>query len=233
VGKSFEYWKHLYDQGIIDHHVIHLRLNHLKYILDHNLITNKEYYEHRIDITDQYTPSYTDYKPYSLMSFGKALSTHNLMDNLERNKHSEDLNCKVQKSIINISGDINQQNYAIVDVQDYYLNAEQENNNKTEMPIKSRKKRKRKKKFNDSKNIYHTNTLKTVITEPFKDEWDENMKNSIVKSKNSVKIFNRQMNNKVKSHINRKESLVSTQRSLRNILSKMLKQFKNERQLQC
>lgn len=237
VGKSFEYWQNVYDQGIIDLHTIHLRLNHLTYALNHNLITNEEYYKYRLSITNQYNPSYTDYKPCSLMDFCKTLKRHNLMDNLEKNKplitskHSEELICKVQNSIINNFEDINQQNREKVIVHEYNLSKEQENNNDhTEMPKKSRKKRrKRKKKINNNncKNIDHS---KTAVINNSKDECDKIIKNSIVTPKKTVKIFIRKMNKKDKSQIDGKKSLVSTQRSVRDMFSKMLKQFKKERQ---
>ncbi|XP_022160485.1 uncharacterized protein LOC111026675 [Myzus persicae] len=235
VGKSFEYWNNLYNRGIIDHHAIHLRFNHLKYALNHNLITKEEYCAQRLDINDQYNPSYTDYKPCSLMNFCKALKTHNLMDNLKTNKpllinkHSEE---------INTSENINQYNRALVVVHvNYYPNKEKENNKDlTEMPKKSKKKHKRKKKCNnnDCKSINHTNTSKTLVTDNFKNECDEKTRNSIVTSKSTVKIFIRQMNNKNKSQIDKKESFVSNQRSARDMFSKMLKKFKKERlKLQC
>lgn len=247
VGKSFEYWKNVYDQGIIDRLAIQLRLNHLKYALNHNFITNEEYDAHQLEITseitNQYNPSYTDYKPCSLMNFCKALKTHNLTDNVKINKpliidkHSDELTYQVQKCIINTSENINQQNGELVAVHEYYLNEEQENNNNlTEMPKKSRKKRKRKKKFNnnDCKSINHTNTSKTLVTDNFEDECDENLDNSLVKSKNTVKIFIRQMNNKDKSQVDRKESFVSNQKSARDMFSKMLREFKKERiKMQC
>ncbi|XP_016658466.1 uncharacterized protein LOC107883286 isoform X2 [Acyrthosiphon pisum] len=242
VGKSFEYWKNLYDQGIIDHHAIQLRLNHLKYALNHKFITNEEYDAHQLEITSQYDPSYTDYKPCSLMNFCKALKTH-FTDNIKINKpfiidkHSEELTYQVQKCIINTSENINQQNGELVKVYEYHLNEEPENNNNlTEMPKKSRKKRKRKKKFNnnDCKSIDHTNTSKTFVTNNFKDECDEKLGKSIVKSKNTVKIFIRQMNNKDKSQIDRKESFVSNQICARYMFSNILKKFKKEKiKMQC
>jgi len=235
VGKSFEYWNNLYGQGIIDRHAIHLRFNHLKYALNHNLITKEEYCVLQLDITDQYNPSYTDYKPCSLMNFCKSLKTHNLTDNFKINKpliinkHSEE---------INTSGSIDQQNRVLVNGHENYPNKEKENNNDlTEMPKKSRKKRKRKKKYNNYNyctSMDHTNTSKTIVTDNFKYECDEKMGNSNVASKNTVKIFIRQMNNKDKSQIDRKESIVSNQRSARDMFSKMLKKFKKERiKLQC
>jgi len=247
VGKSFEYWKNVYDQGIIDRLAIQLRLNHLKYALNHNFITNEEYDAHQLEITseitNQYNPSYTDYKPCSLMNFCKALKTHNLTDNVKINKpliidkHSDELTYQVQQCIINTSENINQQNGELVAVHEYYLNEEQENNNNlTEMPKKSRKKRKRKKKFNnnDCKSINHTNTSKTLVADNFEDECDKNLDNSLVKSKNTVKIFIRQMNNKDKSQVDRKESFVSNQKSARDMFSKMLREFKKERiKMQC
>ncbi|KAL4107183.1 hypothetical protein QTP88_017566 [Uroleucon formosanum] len=243
VGKSFEFWKNVYDQGIIDRHAIQLRLNHLKYALNHNFITNEEYDAYQWEITDQYDSSYTDYKPCSLMNFCKALKTHNLTDNIKINKpliidkHSKELIYQVQKCIINTSENINQQNGKLVKVHEYYLNEEPENNNNlTEIPKKSRKKRKRKKKCNNNycKSIDHTNTSKTLVSDNFKDESDEKLGNSVVKSKNTVKIFIRQMNNKDKNQINRKELFVSNQRSARDMFSKMLKKFKNERiKIQC
>jgi len=244
VGKSFEYWKNLYDKGIIDRHAIQLRLNHLKYALNHKFITNEEYDAHQLEITDQYDPSYTNYKPCSLMNFCKALKTHNLKDNIKINKpliidkHSEELSYQVQQCFINTPGNINHENGELVKVHDYYLNEEQENNNSlTKMPKKSRKKRKRKKKFNNNycKNIDHTDSSKTSVANNFKDECDEQLGNSIVKSKNTVKIFIRQMNNKDKSQIDTKESFVSNQRSARDMFSKMLKKFKMERlkNMQC
>jgi len=243
VGKSFEYWKNLYDQDIIHRHAIQLRLNHLKYALNHNLITNEEYHVHQLEINDHYDPSYMDYKPCSLMNFCKALKTHNLIDKIKINKpliidkHSEELIYQVQKCTINTSENINQRNKAIIKVHEYYLNEEQENNNYvTEIPKKSKKKRKRKKKcnYNDCKSINHTNTSKTAVMDCFKDECDEKMGNSIVTSKNTVKIFIRKMNNKDKSQIIRKEPLVSNQRSARDMFSEILKKFKKERiKMQC
>ncbi|CAI6361709.1 unnamed protein product [Macrosiphum euphorbiae] len=238
VGKSFEYWKNLYDQGIIDRHAIQLRFNHLKYALNHKFITNEEYDAHQLEITNQYDPSFTDYKPCSLMNFCKVLKTHNLTDNVKINKpliidkHCEELTYQLQKCIINTSENINQQNGELVKEHEYYLNEEQENNNNlTEIPKKPKKKRKRKKKFNNSvcKSIDHTNTSKTLLTDNFKDEYNDKLGNSIVKSKNTVKIFIRQMNNKDKSQIDRKESIVSNQRSARDMFSKMLKKLKKER----
>uniref|UniRef100_A0A2S2PQ15 Uncharacterized protein n=1 Tax=Schizaphis graminum TaxID=13262 RepID=A0A2S2PQ15_SCHGA len=234
VGKSFEYWKNIYDQGIIDLHAVHLQLNHLTYALNHNLITNEEYYKYRLSITDQYKSSFTDYKPCSLMNFCKALKKHTLMNNIEINKpliidkHSEEIICEVQNSIINNSENINQQNREMVNIHEYNLSKEQENNNdQIEIPKKSRKKRKRKKKNNnDWKNIDHSNTVVTNNS----DECDKKMKNSIITSKKTVKIFFRKMNNKDKSQIDQRKSLVSTQRSVRDMFSKLLKQFKKERQ---
>jgi len=243
VGKSFEYWKNLYDQDIIVRHAIQLRLNHLKYALNHNLITNEEYHVHQLEINDQYDPSYTDYKPCSLMNFCKALKTRHLTDNIKINKpliidkHSKELIYQVQKCTINTSESINQRNKPLIKVHEYYLNEEQENNSDvTEIPKKSRKKHKRKKKCNnnDCKSINHTNTSKTVVTIDFKDKCDEKMGNSIVTSKNTVKIFIRQMNNKDKSQIDRKVPLISNQRSARDMFSEMLKKFKKERiKMQC
>jgi len=241
VGKSFEYWKNLYDQGIIDRHAIQLRLNHLKYALNHKFITNKEYDAYQLEITNQYYPSCTDYKPCSLINFCKALKTHNLPDNIKTNKpliidkHFEELTYQLQKCTINASENINGQNGELVKVHEYYLNEEQENdNNLAEKPKKSRKKRKRKKKFinNDCKSIDHTNIL---VTDNFKDECNEKLNNYIVESKNTVKIFIRQMNNKDKRQINdRRESIVSNQRSAKNRFSKMLQKLKNEKiKMQC
>ncbi|XP_025191419.1 putative uncharacterized protein DDB_G0282499 [Melanaphis sacchari] len=235
VGKSFDYWKNIYNQGIIDLHAIHLRLNHLTYALNRNLITNEEYFKYRLNLTDDYIPSNMDYKPCSLMDFSKALKRHHLMDNLERNKpliidkQSKELTYKVQNNIINNFENINQQNKKIVGVHEYNLNKEQESNNdQTEMPKKSRKKRKRKKKNNnDFKNINH---FKTVIINNTKDECNKKMKNSIVTSKKAVQIFIRKTNNQDKSQIDRKKSLVSTHRSVRDMFSEILKQFKKERQ---
>lgn len=240
VGKSFEYWRNVYEQGLIDRHTIHLRLSHLNYALNHNFITNEEYYVHQLNITDQYNPSYTDYKQCSLMNFCRLLKTYNLPDNnLEINKplildeHSEEFFCQIQKSIKNNSENINEQNGVIVDVQEYCLNKKQENKNDQTIKPKKSKKRKRKKKFNnnDCTNIDHTNMSSiNVVTDNFEDECDEKMKNSNVTSKNAVKIFIRQINNKDRSQIDRKKSFVSTQRSARHMFSKMLKQFKKERQ---
>jgi len=237
VGKSFEYWKNLYDQDIIDHHAIHLRFNHLKYALNHNLITSEEYHVHHSDITNQYNPSYTDYKPCSLINFCKALKTHNLTDNLKINKNSEKLICQVKKCIVNTSENINQQNKELDNVHENYLNTKQENNNDiTEMPKKSKKKRKRKKKYNnnDCISIEHTSTSKTLVKDNNKDECDEKMRKSIVTPKNTVKIFIRQIKNKDKSQIAKKESFISNQRSARDMFSKMLKKIKKERiKMQC
>lgn len=241
MGKSFEYWKNLYDEGIIDRHAIHLRLNHLKYAFDHNLITKKEYYELRLNITDQCSPSYTDYKPCSLLDFSKALNSRSLTDKFEKNKpliidkHSEELICKVQKNIINTSGNINQQNGLVVDVYEHNLDKEKGiNNDIIKMQKKSRKKRKRKKKFKNNDCILdYNNTSKTVVTEFCDEKMENSSKNKNYSSKNSVKIYVRQMNNNHKSKISSKESLISTEKSLKNIFSKMLKQFKKERQLKC
>jgi len=241
VGKSFEYWKNLYDQGIIEHHAIHLRFNHLKYALNHNLISNEEYNVHHLDITNQYNPSYTDYKPCSLINFCKALKTHNLSDNIKMNKplitnkHSKELISQVQKYIVNTSEN-HQQTGALGNVHEYYLKKKQENNDVTEIPKKSRKKRKRKKKYNnnDCKSIEHSSTSNTLVTDNFKDECDEKMRNSTDTPKNTVKIFIRQTNNKNKIQITKKESLISNQRSARDMFSKMLKKIKNERiKMQC
>ncbi|XP_015380403.1 PREDICTED: uncharacterized protein LOC107174099 [Diuraphis noxia] len=242
VGKSFEYWKNLYDQGIIDRHAIHLRFNHLKYALNHNLITNDEYNLHHLDITDQYNPSYTDYKPCSLMNFCKVLKTHHLMDNIKMNKslitnkHSKELISQVQKCIVNASENNNQQTGVLGNVHEYYLTKKQKSNDVTEIPKKSKKKRKRKKKCNnnDFKSIEHTSTPTTLVTDNFNHECDEKMRNSIIKPKNTVEIFIRQINNKDKNQITKKESFVSSQRSVRDMFSKMLKKIKKERiQLQC
>lgn len=156
------------------------------------------------------------------------------MDNIEINKpliidkHSEEIICEVQNNIINNSENINQQNTEMVNVHDYNLSKEQENSNdQIEKPKKSRKKRKRKKKNNnDCQNIDYSNTVVTNNS----DEGDKKMKNSVVTSKKTVKIFIRKMNNKDKSQIDKRKSLVSTQRSVRDMFSKMLKQFKKERQ---
>jgi len=242
VGKSFEYWKNLYDQGIIDRHAIHLRFNHLKYALNHYLITNEEYNIHHLDITDQHNLSYMDYKPCSLMNFCKALKTHNLTNNIKMNeplitnKNTNKSISQVKKCIINTSENIKQQTGVSGNIHEYYLKTKQENNDVTEIPKKSRKKRKRQKKYNNNDyiSIEHTSTSKTLVIDNFKDECDEKIKNSIVTPKNTVKIFIRKINNKEKNQIAKKESIVSNQRSTREMFSKMLKKIKKERiKMQC
>lgn len=235
VGKSFEYWKNVYDENTIDIHAINLRLAHLKYALDQNLITNEEYYIHRSRITDWYSPSSTEYKPCTLTDFSNALKMHYLSGKLEMNQSLKNYQYseKVQKSILNPSENISKQNKTTVDLKEHFQDKKQN------ISTKSKKKRTKKKKFNinsfnnanyDYTNINNNEEMEDVQDECYK-QIEYSTKQIVKRSNGSVKIFVRQTNKKYKSETVSKESLVSTKRTVRDIFSKILKDFKKERAL--
>lgn len=225
MGKSFEYWKNLYDQGIFDKHVIYLRLVHLKYAVDQNLITNDEYCAHRLRITEKFSPSSTEYKTNTLMDFGKSLSMQNFVNEPEINQPLETDHCiekiyEEQKGIMNSFEKATQQNETIVNLNEYYDNLDKkQKHNQTKITKKSKRKRKKKKKKNSNSEIKDNVQDNTQIG---------NSTKQVVTSKDPVKIFVRQVNKQNLS--TKKVNQGSTKRSIREIFSKILKQFKEENQ---
>lgn len=63
----------MHKKGVIDYHASKLRLAHLKYAANQKLITPKEYRALRDGITIQDSQSFANYKPCTLVDFGKAL----------------------------------------------------------------------------------------------------------------------------------------------------------------
>lgn len=241
VGKSFEYWKNLLNKGVIDKHVIHLRLVHLKYAVDQNLISSDEYYAHCLCFTNEFSPFSTEYKSCTLMDFGKALSAQGLANTLEINqpldRHSEKI-IEEQNSVANTFGKAGQQNETTVNLNEYHGNSDKgrENNNQIRILKKSKRKRKMKRKQFNYTNI-NSNSCNTEIKDCVGDNCYSQIGNStkqIVTSKNSVKIFVRPVNKKYQSakNVNQKPLNISSKKSVREIFSKILKQFKEENKLQ-
>lgn len=238
MGKSFEYWQHLYDQGTIESHVNNLRLQHLKYAVDHNLITYEEYYGTHVPTTSQ---CQINYKPCSLIDFCKALKKHNTSKleiiNLPKiDQYSEKI-CETEQNIINISQNSNQHQDAIENVHESYsIIKEMGTIEQTEIKKKSKKKRKKKSKYS-SENL-NKNSMTEVI-EHVNDEYQKineissKQPKQFIVSKQPVKIFVRQANKKSKNETVGTQSLISTKKkTVREIFSNILKQFKMERQKQ-
>jgi len=214
VGKSFDYWKKINDDGLIKIYAIDLQLAHLKYAADQILITNEEYCAHRLRITDQCIPSY-EFKPCTLMDFGKSLKEHYLKKQQEINKLNKKYIYTVKDNVINTSGNIIQQSNAI---KGFNSMTEQENR----QTKKKKKNRRKKKKLNNS------------ICDLNYDFTDNDVIKNIAIAKEPVKIFTRTKNKKYLSETINKEIDISTKMSVREIFSKLLKQYKRERQLlQC
>lgn len=143
---------------------------------------------------------------------------------------------KVQKSILNPSENINEKNKTTMDLKEHCQNKKHSNIIQTKISTKSKKKRKKKKKIyiNSSKNADdYTNINNNEEMEDVQDECYKQIENSqiVKRSNSSVKIFVRQMNKKYKNETVDEESLVSTKRTMRDIFSKILKDFKKERAL--
>lgn len=222
MGKSFRYWQHLYDEGIIESHVTNLRIQHLKYAFDHKLIKNNEYFRTHIPITYQ---CHIDYKPCSLMDFAKALKINKSTSQLEMVQSSKigqhvEIICKVQK----VSEDL--EPCQII---------EENNINQTNTKKKSRKKRKKKKK--SLYTLENTNNdLNTEAIEHFKNQYLTNSENSpkqMTTSKHPVKVFVRRATKKYKSDTAGTEPLISSKKkTVRDVFSAILKQYKMERRNQ-
>lgn len=231
MGKSFQYWQCLYDEGIIESHVINLRLQHLKYAFDGKLITDKEYETH-IHMANQ---CHIKYKPCSLMDFTKALKIHNITNQLEIiqsskiDQHLEKM-CTIQKTIKVIPENINQLHKAS---KPFPIIEEETNIYQTNTKKKSRKKRKKKKKsIYALENIINNSNNEKI--EIFKDEYLINSEKSTkqnLASKHPVKVFVRRGNKKFKSDTVCSEPLISSkQKTVRDVFSAILKQYKMERQ---
>lgn len=227
-------------------HAINLRLAHLKYALSQNLITSEEYYVHRLRITNQYSPSNTEYKPCTLTDFSNMLKTHSSLSgelkfnqSFKLHQYSIKKKCEVQKSAFNTAEKINQQNKTM-NLNGYFQNEKQSNNNQTQILTKSKKKRIKKKKLNiyscknpsyEYTNINNTEVIDDVQEKYFKQIENTTKKRIVKSSKDSIKIFVRQTNKKYKSETTNKESLVLSKRTVRDIFSKILKELKKEKLL--
>lgn len=207
----------------------------LKYAVDKNLITSETYNVHRTRYKS-YRLSYIDYKPCSLMGFSKRLkSCSNDHQNIDQSflldQYTENKKFKTKKSIINISENNNVQKETAIDLNEYFIHKEQESN-QIEVHKKSKKKRRKKKKLNGS--IYYKNTEETVnIDNEYHKKIEDSSIQNMAASENAVKIFVRNINKKYKNETVHNNSDVSTKKSVRAIFSRIVKQLKIDRQLQC
>jgi len=239
LGKSFEYWKNLQDKGVIDKHVIHLRLVHLKYAVDQNLISIDEYYVHRLSITDKFSPSSAEYRSCTLMDFGKALNARGLATGLELNQPLDRQKIlDERKNVASTFEKVCRRNETAVNLK---CNPDkgQESNNQIRTSKKSKRKRKKKRKrINNYCTNINNDSNNTEINHCVRDKCYSHVGNStkqIIMSKDPVKIFVRPVNKKYQSaeNTNQKPLNISSKRSVREIFSKILKQFKEEKKLQC
>lgn len=237
VGRSYEYWQQLYDEGTIEEHKTILQLTYLQYVFDQGMITHTKYLAHHTRISNQkYYQTCTNYKPQTLITFGRLLkmqSSKNKLDiyqPLKTDQYPDDKNNYIQNSVKNPSEDIELQNEAI-----YNINLGLKSiNNQTKMLKKSRKRRKKKKKLNTNThtNIINgfINTTNIEITKQIEDTSYMHSTKQIATPKFPVKIFVRQVNKNDQSEDTSKNT--TKMKSLREIFSKLLKQFKQERGLQ-
>lgn len=240
VGKSFEYWKKSYDDGTIEKNTINLQLVHLKNAIDQGFITMKEYFALRQRITVKYSRSCTDFKPCTLMDFGRMLRKNNLINNLETNQpikindeSKEKKNCHQQKHDLHVSENISEQNEGFENIHPGIDKELESTNNK--VPKTSKKRRKRKKKLknnpyqtvntdliNDDVSCINSTHAKTI--EVFEDKSSESTV-TVSGSKDPVKIFVR-TNNKCRTVSNTSPS--SPKMTLRQLFSKLLKEYKQD-----
>lgn len=219
VAKNSDYWTNLCykaNKGILEQHAINLRLAHLKNAVNQNCITYETYYAHRKRITSQYSKTCRGYEPCTLMDFGKTLTTYDSVGELEINQLFK---------INQYSKNINHQNNIIVNINDYYPDKSNCQNN---IPRKSRKRCKKKKKCKDINHDYSNNT-KAELNEHIEIQYNNKIENCI--SKNSVKIFERQINKHQTIETNSKELQVSTKKSIKDVFSEILKQYKKKKEL--
>lgn len=230
MGKKFQYWQRLYDEGIIENHVTNLRLQHFEYAFDQKLITDTGYGRH-LPTTNQ---CHINYKPCSLMDLTKALKTHNLTSQIEiiqsskLNQHLEKM-CEIQRTIQIIPKNINQQHKA---TEPYLITEEESNINQTNPKKKSRKKHKKKKKLICT--LRNINNSNNESIKHFKDEYLTNSEKSPkqnLAAKPPVKVFVRQANKKYKSDtVCTEPHIPSKKKTVRDVFSAILKQYKLERQ---
>lgn len=199
------------------------------------MITSEEYYIHRSRYKP-YKPSYIDDKPYSLLDFSKRLKSssinHQKIDqSIQHIQYDEKKPYKAKSNFVNISKNINLQNKTTIDLNTFYKHKEQKIN---QLKVFKKSKRKRKKKNNLNGNINYKNTVTTEVTENNDSEYykkNENYsKQNMEKSKNDVKIFVRKMN---KNETVNKKFNSSSKKSVREVFSRIVKQLKMERELQC
>lgn len=234
MGKTFYYWQDLYDNGIIENHMINLQLAHLKYAITQNYITNKEYYEHHIRITENFVKSSSTYKPCVLMDFGKAFKRQKSQNGQKKiiiNLFSEN----TQKYLVDAHKTTNHRNETILKNKQDYLNKKQVLNKRSTDVIKKKLKKKRR-CYNNCENInINDNCMKTKIMYDNDDvhyyEGDENSLKQCCPPKNLVKIFVRLTNKIHISNTESKDSLIAKQKYARDVFRNILKQLKKEKKM--
>lgn len=201
------------------------------------MITNTKYLAHHARISNQkYYQTCTNYKPTTLIDFGRLIKMQSLKSKLDiyqplkTNQYPDDKNNYIQNSVKTPSKDIELQNEAI-----YNINLGLKSiNNQTKMLKKSRKRRKKKKKLNTTIHANIANdfidTTNIEIIKQIKDACYMHSTKQIVTPKIPVKIFVRQVNKIDQSEDTSKNS--TKMKSAREIFSKLLKQFKQERKKQ-
>lgn len=226
----------LYDEETIEEHATKLQLTHLQYVFDQGMITHTKYLAHHTRISNQkYYQTCTNYKPRTLIDFGRLLKMQSSKSNLDiyqplkTDQYPDDKNNDIQNSVKNPSKDIELQNEIIFNYNLGLINI----NNQTKMLKKSRKRRK-KKKLNTTihANIINDfiNTTNIELIKQVEDSCYMHSTKQIVTPKVPVKIFVRQVNRNDQSEDTSKNS--TKMKSAREIFSKLLKQFKQDRQLQ-
>lgn len=201
------------------------------------MITQTKYLAHQARISNQkYYQTCTNYKPQTLIDFGRLLkmqsskSKLDIYQPLKTDQYPDDKNNYILNSVKNPSKDVELQNEAI-----YNINLGLKSiNNQTKALKKSRKRRKRKKKFNTNihANIINdfTSTASIEAIKQIEDTCYMHSTKQIVTPKVPVKIFVRQANKNDQSKDTSENS--TKMKSAREIFSKLLKQFKQERELQ-
>lgn len=177
--------------------------------------------EYRKHLTDHYRPCEIQYKPRTLMDFCKVLKTSNKLFkphiNCENSSSKNEI-VIVQSSVMHASEHKNQHNESITNLPNYYQVKESEGQTKKPKTLKKKKKRK---KLNIHVNN-DSNYMKNRVDEVQLHEINYDVES---KSKDSVKIFVRKMD---KIYNNEMVQNKSTKMSVRDVFSKILKQYKEK-----
>lgn len=158
------------------------------------------------------------------MDFGKMLKTSNMLFKSQinhNNSPSENEKVKVQSSVMDVSANEDQQKQSVINLQKYYRIKESEGQTKKQKKSKKKKKRKKLNTILINNDNYVNYTKNEVEVELY-----EKNNYTVSKSKESVKIFIRQ----AKTYNNETIHNESTKKSVRDVFSKILKQYKQKKQ---